>query len=68
MEINGNVIQNQMVLSPAHVWETARGWARKHITQEAMFDASLTLATIGSASFLLFTLHRIVTGWTVTGF
>jgi len=67
MQINGNVIQNQMVLSPAHVWETARGWAKEHITHEAMFDASLTLATFGSAGFILLTLHRIVTDWTVTG-
>ena len=68
MEINGNVIQNQMVLSPAYVWEAVKGWAKKHITREAMFDASLTLATTGSAGFLLLTLHRIVTHWTATGF
>lgn len=68
MQINGNVIRNQMVLSPAHVWEIAKGWAREYITQEAMLDAALTLTTFGSAGFVLFTLHRIVTNCTVTGF
>ena len=68
MEINGNVIQNQMVLSPAYVWDTAKGWAKAHLTQEAMFDGALTLATFGSAGFLFVSLHRIVTHWTLTGF
>jgi hypothetical protein len=57
-----------MVLSPAHVWEAVKGWAKTVITQEAMFDASLTLATFASAGFLFLSLHRIVTHWTVTGF
>jgi len=68
MEINGTVIQSQMALAPAHVWETAKGWAKAHLTQEAMYDGALTLATFGSAAFMLLTLHRIVTHWTATGF
>ena len=68
MQSNGTAIRNQMVLSPAHVWETAKGWAREYITREVMLDAALTLATIGSAGFVLLSLHRIVTNWTATGF
>jgi hypothetical protein len=68
MQIKGNVIQNQSALSPAHVWETAKGWARAYMTYETMFDAALTLATFGSAGFVLLSLQKIVTNWTVPGF
>jgi hypothetical protein len=68
MQINGNVIRNQMVLSPTHVWEAAKGRARTYTTQEALFDAGLTLVTFGSAGFVLLTLRNIVMHWTLTGF
>lgn len=68
MKINGNVIQNELRFSPGHVWETARGWAGQYLTREGTFDVALTLATIGSAGFVLLTLHRIVTHFTVTAF
>lgn len=68
MQSNGSVIRNQTVLSPTHVWDTAKGWARRHMTRGAMLDAVLTLVTIGSAGFVLLSLHRIFTNYTVTGF
>jgi hypothetical protein len=68
MQINGSAIRYQAALSPEHLWEAAKVWARTHIRQETLFDAALTLATLGSAGFVLVGLHRIVLSWTATGF
>jgi hypothetical protein len=60
MQINGNVIENRMVLTPTRGWEAAKGWVQTHPTKEAMSDATLKLATFGSTAFLLSNLQRIV--------
>ena len=68
MRWNGNVIQNEVSYTPGHVWGTVKGWAAEYLRREGTFDVALTLVTVGSAGFVLLTLHRIVTSCTMTGF
>lgn len=68
MKLNGNVMQSEVSFSAGNLWETVKGWAAEYLTREGTFDVALTLATIGSAGFVLLTLHRIVASYTMTGF
>ncbi len=68
MQTNGQAIRNQMVPSPAHVWETLKGWSRKHITQEGMVDVALALVALDTVGFLVFSLNKAFATYTITGF
>lgn len=68
MKFEGHLVANQGLLWPAHAWDRARGWVKAHVNRDAMVDAALTMATLGSAGFVLLTLYRIVTDFTATGF
>ncbi len=68
MQANGNVIRNQIVPSPAHVWETAKGWTRSFLRRDAVVDAALALIALDSVGFVLFTLHNAFANYTITGF
>ncbi len=68
MQIDAKAIRNPEVLAPVHFREWAGNRARATLTRGEILDAVLTLTTLGSAGFVLLSLHRIVTNWTVTGF
>ncbi len=68
MHTNGNVIRNQTVPSPAHVWETARGWTKSFLRRDVLVDGALTLIALDSVGFVLFSLHRAFGNYTMTGF
>jgi hypothetical protein len=68
MQTNGNVISRPTVPSSAHVWEAAKGWARKTITQERMIDAALALVALDGVGFVIFSLHKAFTEYSMTGF
>jgi len=68
MQTNGNVIRNQTVPSPAHVWASAEAWARAFLRRDVIVDGALTLITLDSVGFVLLCLHRVFANYTVTGF
>ena len=68
MRTNGNVIRNQMVPSPAHVWAAAKGWARTFLRRDTIIDGALALIALDSVGFVLFNLHRAFGNYTMTGF
>lgn len=68
MKMNGNAMQSAVSFSKGNLWETFNGWAAEHLTREWALDIALTLAAIGSAGFVLLTLHKIGTNCTMTGF
>jgi len=68
MRTNGNVIRNQTVPSPAHVWETARRWTKSFFRRDVIVDAALALIALDSVGFVLFSLHRAFGNYTMTGF
>ena len=68
MQTNGNVIRNQGILWPTPAWETLKEWTGAPRMREAFFNVALALTAFGSAGFVLLSLHRIVTNWTMTGF
>ncbi|MGW8320994.1 MAG: hypothetical protein ACWGSD_05510 [Thermodesulfobacteriota bacterium] len=68
MQTKGNVLRNQMAPSPAHVWEAVRGLAKSFLRRDAIVDAALALIALDSVGFVLFSLHRALGNYTVTGF
>ena len=68
METNITAIRNEGILHATHAWEAVKAWAGSTLTRNAIFDAALAVTAFGSAGFVLLSLHRIVTNWTMTGF
>ena len=68
MQTHGNVIRDQMVPSPAHVWETTRGWAKSFLRRDVVVDGGLALIALDSVGFVLFSLHRAFANYALTGF
>ena len=68
MRIDGQTLRRNEMVIPHVDLKAVKGWAKATFTKERIVEGALCAATVGVTGMVLFSLHRAMENYIISGF